>query len=144
MTNVFSKLKILFKSRKIFKNWYIYPKIYFKLTKKEFAVFETKLGQKISIRVNSTDLMELTHVWLIEEYKRENFSIESNDVIIDIGAHIGLFTIYASQFSKNGEIYSFEPMKDNFELLNKNIISNKVIFSFIKDVKLSITKRFYY
>ena len=125
MVNIYSKIQIFLRSRKIFKNWYIYPKIYFKLTKKEFAVFETKLGQKISIRVNSTDLMALTHVWLIEEYKRENFSIESNDVIIDIGAHIGLFTIYASQFSKNGEIYSFEPMKDNFELLNKNIISNK-------------------
>ena len=126
MVNIYSKIQIFLRSRKIFKNWYIYPKIYFKLTKKEFAVFETKLGQKISIRVNSTDLMALTHVWLIEEYERENFSIESNDVIIDIGAHIGLFTIYASQFSKNGEIYSFEPMKDNFELLNKNIISNNL------------------
>jgi len=126
MVSFFSKIQIVLRSRKIFKNWYIYPKIYFKLTKKEYAVFETKLGQKIRIRVNSTDLMALTHVWLIEEYKRKKFDIKPNDVIIDIGAHIGLFTIYASQFSKNGEIYSFEPMKENFELLNKNIISNNL------------------
>ena len=131
MVSIISKIKILLKSRKIFKNWYIYPKIYFKLTKNEYAIFETKLGKKIRIRVNSTDLMALTHVWLIEEYKREKFNVKLNDIIIDIGAHIGLFTIYASQFSKNGQIYSFEPMKENFDILNKNVISND-----LKNVKI--------
>ena len=131
MKNVFSKLKILFKSRKIFKNWYIYPKIYFKLTKKEYAIFETKFGQKIKIRVNSTDLMALTHVWLIEEYAKKNFDIKSSDTVIDVGAHIGLFTLYASQSCKIGNIYSYEPVKENFEILKENMNINN-----LKNVKI--------
>jgi|TARA_B110000495_G_scaffold96386_1_gene83397 FkbM family methyltransferase len=131
MTNLFSKLKILFKSRKIFKNWYIYPKIYFKLTKKEYAIFETKFGQKIKIRVNSTDLMALTHVWMIEEYAKKNFDIKSSDTVIDVGAHIGLFTLYASQSCKIGNIYSYEPVKENFEILKENMNINN-----LKNVKI--------
>ena len=131
MTNLFSKLKILFKSRKIFKNWYIYPKIYFKLTKKEYAIFETKFGQKIKIRVNSTDLMALTHVWMIEEYAKKNFDIKSSDTVIDVGAHMGLFTLYASQSCKIGNIYSYEPVKENFEILKENTSINN-----LKNVKI--------
>jgi FkbM family methyltransferase len=68
--------------------------------------------------------MALTHVWLIEEYKSENFDIKDTDVIIDVGAHIGLFSLYASQFCKNGLIYSFEPVPENYNLLIDNIKSN--------------------
>ena len=68
--------------------------------------------------------MALTHVWLIGEYKSENFDIKDTDIIIDIGGHIGLFSLYASQFCKNGLIYSFEPVPENYNLLIDNIQSN--------------------
>ena len=126
MCTFFQKLKIILNSRKIFKNWYIYPKIYYRISENKFPIFETKSGLKIKIRKNSTDLMALTHVWLIGEYKRENFEIKEDDVIIDVGGHIGLFTLYASQFCKNGLIFTFEPVKENFELLSENIISNNL------------------
>ena len=74
MSNFFENLQIFLNSRKIFKNWYIYPKIYYKLISDKFPVFETYTGLKIKIRKHSTDLMALTHVWLIEEYKSKNFS----------------------------------------------------------------------
>ncbi len=70
--------------------------------------------------------MALIHVWLIEEYKKSGFQINQNDVVIDIGAHIGLFTLYASQFCTKGSIFSFEPMKDNYELLLENIKLNNL------------------
>lgn len=70
--------------------------------------------------------MALIHVWLIEEYKKSGFQINQNDIVLDIGAHIGLFTLYASQFCTKGLIYSFEPMKDNYELLLENIKSNNL------------------
>ena len=126
MSNFFENLRIFLNSRKIFKNWYIYPKVYYKLISDKFPIFETNTGLKIKIRKNSTDLMALTHVWLIEEYKSENFDIKDTDVIIDVGAHIGLFSLYASQFCKNGLIYSFEPIQDNYHLLVDNIQSNNL------------------
>ena len=124
MSNFFENLRIFLNSRKIFKNWYIYPKVYYKLISDKFPIFETKSGLKIKIRKYSTDLMALTHVWLIEEYKSKNFEINDTDVIIDVGGHIGLFSLYASQFCKNGLIYSFEPVPENYDLLIDNVRSN--------------------
>ena len=126
MCTLFSKLQIFLNSRQIFKNWYIYPKIYYGLTNSKFPIFETNSGLKIKLRKNSTDLMALTHVWLIGEYKRKNFEINDDDVIIDVGGHIGLFSLYASQFCKNGQIFTFEPMVENFDLLSENIKLNNL------------------
>jgi len=126
------KLKIILQIMKIFKNWYMYSIVYFKLTNKKFVIFKTKTNLKIKLRVRSTDLMALTHVWLIQEYYNNDFKINDNDIIIDIGAHIGLFSLYASQFCKNGKIYCFEPVKENFDLFLSNIKLNKIenIFPF--------------
>tara|TARA_B100000686_G_C16775162_1_gene967921 strand:+ start:1009 stop:1782 length:774 start_codon:yes stop_codon:yes gene_type:complete len=144
MAGFLNKLQILFNSRKIFKNWYIYPIIYFKLTKNKYAIFEAKSGQKIKIRVNSTDLMALTHVWMIQEYYANNFEIKDDDDVIDIGAHIGLFALYASQFCKNGRIFCFEPIEENYNLLLENIklndIKNIIPFNLAVSDKISKIK----
>jgi FkbM family methyltransferase len=125
------KLKIILRVIKLFKNWWLYPIVYLKLIKKSTVIIETKKEVKILLRVNSTDLMALTHVWLIEEYAKKNFDIKSSDTVIDIGAHIGLFTLYASQNCKNGNIYSYEPVKENFNVLKENITINN-----LKNVKI--------
>lgn len=126
MSNFFKNLQIVLNSRKIFKNWYSYPKLYFNLVKDEFAVFETKNNLQIKIRVDSTDLMALTNVWMIKEYEIEKFHINKNDIIIDIGAHIGLFSLLVSKSCLDGKIFSFEPIQENFNLLVDNLKSNKL------------------
>tara|TARA_A100001037_G_scaffold299770_1_gene326069 strand:- start:1639 stop:2412 length:774 start_codon:yes stop_codon:yes gene_type:complete len=142
MTGFLNKLQILFNSRKIFENWYLYPIVYFKLTKNKYAIFETKSGQKIKIRVNSTDLMALTHVWMIQEYQANTFEIKDNDDVIDIGAHIGLFALYASQFCKHGRIFCYEPIEENYQLLLENIKLNNIenIFAFNLAVSDKLSK----
>ena len=122
----FSKLHVFLNSRKIFKNWYIYPKVYYKLINDKFVIFKTKTDLRIKIRVRSTDLMALTNVWMINEYDIENFKINTNDMIIDIGAHIGLFSLLVSQLCKTGKILSFEPVRENFDLLVSNLKLNHV------------------
>tara|TARA_B100000029_G_scaffold17184_1_gene17617 strand:- start:2622 stop:3398 length:777 start_codon:yes stop_codon:yes gene_type:complete len=132
MSNIISKCKIFLRSQSIFKNWLIYPKIYFKLTNLDSAIFETKSGLKIRIRTNSTDLMALTNVWLKNEYEIENYNIEDSDTIIDIGSHIGTFSLLVSQFCNKGKIFCYEPMPDNFQYLLSNLKLNQVknIFPF--------------
>ena len=126
VSDFFSKVRILVRSWKILKNWYLYPLVYFKLTKKDYVIFETRSGLKIKIRVNSTDLMALTHVWMIQEYSGDDFPISNDDVIIDVGAHIGLFALFASQFCKNGKIFCYEPIKENYKILIENIEMNQI------------------
>ena len=122
----FSKLQIFLNSRKIFKNWYIYPKVYYKLINDKFVIFRTKTDLRIKIRVRSTDLMTLTNVWMINEYDIEDFEINVNDTVIDIGAHIGLFSLLVSQRCKTGKILSFEPVRENFDLLVSNLKLNHI------------------
>ena len=126
LTNFFEKIKIFFTAIKLLENWYLYPLVYFKLIIRNHIIFKTKTGLKIRIRINSTDFMAFTHVWLIQEYSSDKFKINNDDVVLDIGAHIGLFSLFASQFCKNGKIFCFEPIKENYEELLKNIEINNI------------------
>ena len=100
--------------------------MYFDLIKKEYVYFKTKSGVKIKLRTNSTDLDTFSLIWLIKEYNKHGFQINKNDVIIDIGSHIGMFSLYASQYCSNGKIFSYEPSIKNFKLLKENVIDNNL------------------
>jgi FkbM family methyltransferase len=67
--------------------------------------------------------------WIIDEVVRDNvylkdfLEIHSGDLVIDVGAHIGSFSVLAS--SKGGLVHAYEPSLDNYSLLKKNIKLNK-------------------
>ena len=115
----------------IVKNWPIILKAYFGYLQNDFYILELKNGLKFKLRSNSTDLQAFTNVWVNKEYVNYNFKINDTDCIIDIGGHIGLFTIFVSQFCKNGKIITIEPINENFKLLQENLELNN-----IKNVKV--------
>lgn len=47
-------------------------------------------------------------------------------VILDIGANVGAFTVWASHRWLNSRIYAYEPIRSNYELLQKNIREKSV------------------
>lgn len=63
-------------------------------------------------------------------YERETTNyflknVSEGDVVLDIGANIGYFTlIFASLVGTSGKVFSFEPEPSNFEILTKNVITN--------------------
>lgn len=51
--------------------------------------------------------------------------IHQNDVVVDVGAHIGSMTLsFARQVGNDGKVYAFEPDPGNYKLLTKNIYIN--------------------
>lgn len=56
-----------------------------------------------------------------EVYLKHGIVYEDGDVIFDVGANIGLFTLFARRMSPRAQIYSFEPLPPNFELLRTNV-----------------------
>jgi len=56
-------------------------------------------------------------------YQWENCTIQPGDVVVDLGANIGIFSNKASELGAS-KIYSFEPVKENFELLMLNRPAN--------------------
>lgn len=79
------------------------------------------------------------------------FDVEPGEVWYDIGAHIGSFTCYAAQ--KKAYVYSFEPVPDNYELLETNVelngltaqveAWNRAVTADGRDIKLFIDKQNY-
>jgi len=54
-------------------------------------------------------------------------SVDDSDIIFwDIGANIGLYSIYAAQKFDNIKIYSFEPSTSNLRILSRNIYLNNL------------------
>ncbi len=64
------------------------------------------------------------------DYEDDNFNflkqqLKQDDVVLDIGAHIGLFaTIAAKLTGSGGKVYAFEPAAETNELLKKTIAIN--------------------
>jgi len=67
------------------------------------------------------------HVPIIEIFLREEYGrITANSVILDIGANIGAFSIYAATTAPGVTIYAYEPTADFYRLLRDNIRLNGV------------------
>jgi len=52
--------------------------------------------------------------------------IQEGDVVYDIGAHVGFYTLFAAQLvGEKGKVFAFEPDERNFLYLERNIKLNK-------------------
>lgn len=65
-------------------------------------------------------------------FEEHNFSVikkilKKGDVAVDVGAHIGLYSLFFSELvGEKGEVHSFEPDNNNLKLLLKNIRLNRL------------------
>ena len=51
--------------------------------------------------------------------------VKEGDVVVDVGANIGYYTIILSKIvGKSGKVYAFEPDVSNFQILTKNVMIN--------------------
>jgi FkbM family methyltransferase len=54
------------------------------------------------------------------------YQLQPDHIIIDIGAHIGCFSLLAASKATTGKIFSFEPSAETYQLLEKNVQTNKL------------------
>ena len=78
---------------------------------------------------------------------RTIFQPKPNDIVIDVGAHIGLYTIIAGRtVGPNGKVVSIEPDTSNLIVLKKNVAINKLKNTIVLPIALGCTdgtKEFY-
>jgi FkbM family methyltransferase len=83
-----------------------------------------KYNYEFYCRVNKDDFKIMT---IHEDDIIERFTPKQGDVVVDIGAHIGLYTIISSKrVGTNGKVVAIEADPGNFEMLNRNIKLNQL------------------
>lgn len=71
-------------------------------------------------------------------YTPEYLPVEEEDVVVDVGANIGVFTIYAGTKTRN-RVYAVEPYPNNFEALRQNVQMNGL--EHVVSLQLAISDR---
>jgi len=97
---------------------------------------ELKNGLKYIVRARTMDRTVFKEVWIRNFYDKYDIRVEEGDTVLDVGAHIGVFSIYAAEMSKTGKVYAFEPFSENFKKLenHKKINNKNNLFVFNKGV----------
>ena len=67
-----------------------------------------------------------------EPFLKKVFKPQKGDIVFDVGAHIGIYTLKAAKdLGEDGIVVAFEPDDENFRILQKNIRVNQ-----LRNVKL--------
>ena len=66
-------------------------------------------------------------IYEFEKQKIVSRTIKENNVVLELGAHVGYFTIIMSKLvGQNGKIFAFEPIKRNIEFIDKHLTINNI------------------
>ena len=90
-------------------------------------LIKTKLnGLDFWYKSNDTFIGQRIALEKYEEYETMLMlrQVNSNSVVVDVGANIGYYTILLAQKSKL--VYAIEPEAETFEILQKNVTENKL------------------
>lgn len=59
-------------------------------------------------------------------FHKDYGTVKDNSIIIDVGANIGVYSIFAASTSKNAKIYAYEPAPASYDILIENININRL------------------
>jgi FkbM family methyltransferase len=107
---------------------FLYPLVqHLKLEKTNPFLFKiniSKYDYTAYCPINKDDLINMT---IREDEIIDHFRPKDKDIVVDIGAHIGRYTIIGSKrIGPNGKVIAIEADPANFEILNRNVNLNKL------------------
>lgn len=83
------------------------------------------LAGGLKVEIPNDLISAFDEVFLREVYHSESYtSMSSSPLIIDIGANVGYFSLYAFKNFKKAKVIAFEPFPPNFKLLDKHKVEN--------------------
>jgi len=103
-----------------FENWATMTQHFFALPGSAYPVeVRTRSGLHITLQ----EFCDALAVW--EMYCREQYRVPHDaQTIVDVGANIGIFTIWAARQAPSARVFSFEPFPQTFARLTENIRSH--------------------
>ncbi|MFQ5729065.1 MAG: FkbM family methyltransferase [Waddliaceae bacterium] len=109
------------------KNWYVILLDYCGLLRGSEITYIFRNGIKCITRGNNKDdRAVIKTVWLNKVYILNEDDLQDGSIVIDIGAQIGVFSVFSASYANNIKVYAYEPFPDNYKLLIENIEVNKL------------------
>ena len=76
--------------------------------------------QVVQLNENETPVL-YDEIFAQQTYLKHGVTLADGDCVFDVGANIGLFTLFVHQQCRNPKVYSFEPVPATFEVLKSNV-----------------------
>jgi FkbM family methyltransferase len=84
-------------------------------------------SRNLQFRVRGAmDVWSIKETFLDRFYEKYGFTIQAGWKIIDIGAAIGDYTLYAATTQPNSQVFAFEPYPQSFVLMQENLHLNTI------------------
>jgi FkbM family methyltransferase len=95
-------------------------------------------GVELCVRTQTYDLLIINEVWVDRIYTSSaGFEILDDWVVVDVGGHKGIFSVFAASRAKGVKVYAFEAAPDNFAHLSNNLHRNNL--SNVKAFNVAVT-----
>jgi len=88
-------------------------------------LLHTKSGASCLIRPGTSGWSIFFEIFVFKIYERVDADILRSETIIDIGANVGLFAVYAATLNPKVQIHAFEPFPKNLEQMKINLRLNQ-------------------
>lgn len=103
-------------------------------------VLRFRNGLKMELRPGRGDLTAFRESWLQKDYLPSGWKLAEGDTVIDVGANIGCFTLFAArQVGRTGRVIALEPDGETFRQLQRNVEINS--FENIQILRLAVADR---
>lgn len=111
-------------NRRAFQNWHTLHLARRHWLRRDFDL-RTRSGLCLRIRAGSEDARIAKSIFAKQRYTNDFVSIPRGGVVLDVGANIGAFSLFAAQCTGDaGRIFAFEPEPSNFLCLEGNLRRN--------------------
>lgn len=121
---VWSKTKLALRMPGLYSNWPVAMGSLLARERKPFTV-RLRRGVDLSLLARSLDTYIVNEIWIDRIYTPSSrFAIRDGWVVVDLGGHKGIFSVFAATAAKNVKVFAFEPSPENFNLLSHNIALN--------------------
>jgi FkbM family methyltransferase len=88
--------------------------------------YRMRCGLTLYTRRNGSDFHMIDEIWAYRKYDYFGYRVSPGDVVVDIGANIGTFCLYAAKVCRASRVISFEPAEDNYKALAENVERNRL------------------
>lgn len=90
--------------------------------------FISIIGPSLTNEFLDKNVINNSMTWIEGPYEKSGVKLEKGDFVVDAGASIGLFSVFAGRkIGESGKVFYFEPVSKSRNILKENLYLNNII-----------------